>query len=317
MPDAAAATAAAAVTAAAAPVSFSAVSPPEQGDAISGLTLAVAGVGPALQPDLPTWQWPAGVGPADAWAAAVAAETGWYVLLSQDCDIVRDASDEPTVWVAPLTLVDIREWRSLRRNGYSSRRWAYPADKFRGVPTDKGLVVDLAWATSVLKGSLTAPGVAAVRPLTGPNKAAFAEWVSARTGRAPFPDDVVTKVLDPCYEVRHALSKSYDRSSGGANATLEARVVASAAAWFAHRDGMLVTVLGQPTGPTLQAAEWFDADGVFRDEDFERGRTKLEAAILRRMNKADPHSGYQLRLVFADLAQVKASEFAKFALLLR
>lgn len=308
-----------AITSAGAPVSFTALSPPEQGDALFGLTLAVAGVGHAVAPNLPVASWPTEVGPADAWAAAVGSETGWYVLLSQDCDVVRDSADEPTVWVAPLGLVDQAEWNDLARNGYSSRRFAYPGQKFEGVPDGKGLAVDLAWTTSVLKGSLRAVSVRTVRPLTGPNKRWFAEWLAARVGRAPFPDDVVTAVLDPCYDVRRRLSASFDRAAAkGGTAPLEARAVAAVERWFAHRDGRLVTILGQLTGRRLVAAGFIDpGTGAVLADDLARGMSKLESEVVRRMNKVGPTSGYQVRVTLADLARVPANQFIEFALLVR
>ena len=307
------------ITSAGAPVSFDALSPPEQGDALSGLTLAVAGVGPAVAPQLPDAQWPTDVGPDDAWSAAFEADTGWYVLLSQDCDIVRDAAAEPTLLVAPLVLVDAPEWQDLQRNGYSSRRWAYPGQKFQGMPEGKSLAVDLAWTTSVLKGSVRAPAVRAVRPLTGPNKAQFAEWLAGRTGRAPFPDDVVTLVLDPCYEARKRYAASFDKSLvNKTTAPAEVRAVGAVERWFAHRDGMLITVLGQLTGSRLQAAGFIDATtGDVLAADLEKGSAKLEAEIFRRMNRANPSSGYQVKVVLADLAEVPASDFVSFALLVR
>ena len=306
------------ITAAAAPVSFSVLSPPEQGDAISGLCLAVAGLGPAMQPNLPQGHWPTELRPADAWAINLESESGWYVLLTQDCDVVRAADTEPTVSVAPLMLRDVEAWRDLIRNGYSSREWAYPSEKFTGIPDGKALVVDLAWTTSLLKGSLTAPGVSALRPLTGPTKADFAEWLAARAGRVPFPDDVVTKVLDPCFQARKAAAKKLDKAvAAGGTAPRDARVVGAVARWYARRDGMLIDFLGQVTGPLLQAAGWITADGSVDTEAFEKGRSALETSVLRKMNAVDPNSGYQIRITLADLAEVPASQFLKFALLLR
>lgn len=299
-----------------APLSFSALSPPEQGDALRGLTLAVAGVGPALPAHLPAGADPGPVGAQDAWAVATASETGWYVLLSQDCDIVRAPEDEPTVAVAPLMLVEAAQWRELRRGGYSSRRYAYPGEKF-DLPEGAGLVVDLAWTTSVVKGSLTSPQVAAVRALTGPAKAAFAEWCAARTGRVPFPDDVVVKVLDPCYEARSRLSKAFDKASGKGTPSLEARTVAAVERWFAHRDGMLVTVLGQVTPGSLARGGFLDAENQVMAEDLEKGRGRVESAVVKKMTSVDEHSGYRVSIKLADLATMRASDFVRFALLLR
>ena len=303
------------MTSAGAPVSFTALSPPEQGDALSGLAWVVAGIGPASSPTIAGVECPT-VGDTDAWAVTSNSETGWYVLLSQDCDIVRDAATEPTVLIAPLVYVSEQEWQDLSRNGYSARRYAYPGSKFSGLPEGKQVAVDLAWTTSILKGSLQAAQVYAVRPLTGPNKATFSEWLSARTGRVPFPDDVVANALDPCYQVRNSLLTKFIKKGAG-QAPLEARGVGAVERWFVHRDGKLVTFLGQVTGSRLKQAGFDAGDGSVNTVDLGKAQNKIESAILARMNQVNPSSGYQVRLVLADLSQVSAIQFVNFALLVR
>lgn len=302
----------------AAPLSFTALSPPEQGDAVAGLTLAVAGVGPAASASLPRAVWPDDVREGDAWAVAVDAETGWCVLLSQDCDIDRDPADEPTVSVAPLVFVPSEEWDDLDRNGYSPRRYAYPSLGFE-LPDGQKLAVDLAWATSVLKGSLHAPSVSATRPFTGPQKAAFGEWAAARNGRIPFPDDVVRCVLDPCYEVRKRLASAGRRAEEKrSTATIEARVVRAVSRWYAHHDGRLVTIFGELSGPGLQAGGFvIQETGEVDDEAVERARVRFEAEIVKRMHRDAPGSGFQVHVTLADLMDVPAGQFVRFALLLR
>lgn len=314
-PDAAASTTLPARGAAA--VHRAGFTPLSQGDCLSGLTLAVAGVGPAGGAPLPRAVWPAEVGDSDAWAVAVDAESGWYVLLSQDCDIVSDADSEPTVEIAPLVLVTDADWADLAHNAYSARRAAYPSDSF-ALPEGFKLAVDLAWSTSVLKGSLYTPGVKATRPLTGPQQRDFGEWLAARKGRVPFPDDVVRLVLDPCYEVRsRLLSSAVKAEQKGNTARLEARTVLAATRWHAHVDGRLVTVLGVLTAAGLHRGGFVDAEGNVDQETLASGVTKLNAEIVKRMNQADPNSGFQVKVVLFDLSTISASDFARFALLLR
>ncbi|MGY1845465.1 hypothetical protein [Modestobacter sp. SYSU DS0875] len=299
-------------------MSFTALSPAQQGDAFSGLTLAIAGVGPDGVQHLPTGATRPQVGPADAWATPFLSETGQYVLLSQDCDLVREPADEPTVQIAPLVLIDQGEWQDLNRNGYSARQYAYPSAKFSGVPDSKGLAVDLAWTTSILKGSLSAPGVTATRPLTGPEQRAFTEWVAARTGRVPFPDAVVTNVLDPCYHVRRRLLAAFNKAAGPTNAKVEARVVAAVDRWYAHVDGHLLTILGSLTGPRLQAAGLTDpTTGQVLVDDLTNGITKLQTQVIGAMNRVNPDSGYTLKINCMDLATVRADRFLQFSALMR
>lgn len=299
-------------------VSFTALSPVQQGDVLAGLTLAIAGVGPEGVEHLPVGAVRSEVGPDDAWASPVVSETGQYVLLSQDCDLVRDPDREPTVQIAPLVFVDQATWDDLNRNGYSARWYAYPSAKFNGVPDGQALAVDLAWTTSILKGSLTAPSVTAVRSLTGPEQHKFSEWVAARTGRVPFPDPVVINVLDPCYSVRKRLLSAFRKAAGPANAKAEARAVAAVDRWFARVDGRLVTILGAVTGPRLQGAGLIDPDsGEVLTDDLAAGTTKLQALTVKAMNAVNPDSGYTVKITCVDLANVRASEFLQFSLLLR
>lgn len=303
------------LTADAATVSLDAISPPEQGDALYGLTLAIAGVGPASAPHPFGLDWDATVGPSDAWSVSFESDTKWYVLLSQDCDIVRDGEAEPTVSVAPLMRVKRSKWTELQRNGYSSRRWPYPLDKFN-LADDEAIVIDLAWTTSVLKGSLTSGTVKAVRALTGPKKAQLSEWLSQRMGRIPFPDDVVQKVLEPSYAARLKLSKDFEKASSAGGASEPARAVAAVERWYVHRDGNLVFFLGQVTGPLLVKAGFYH-DGSLDEGLLTKAASRLTTEILKRMAARDPNSGYQINVVLADLHEISAADFQKFALLMR
>lgn len=301
---------------AAAPVSFSAMSPPQQGDAISGVTLAVAGVGDAGAASLPV-EVPGGISPADAWAVAADGETGWYVLCSQDCDLVANAGDEPTVIVAPLILVYEQRWHDLNQNAYSSRFHAYPGEKFH-LPDGKRLAVDLAWSTAVLKGSLQVPTVQAVRPLTGPQAQDFAEWLGARFGRVPFPDDVVTAVLDPCYAVRKRLLSSHRKAlDNNTTAKLEARAVGAVRRWYAQSDGRNVMIVGELHGARLAECGLIHDDGTPDTEAIKSAEAKITAQIATQMHKAVPNSGFNAKVRIVDLNEVPAAHFRAFALLMR
>ncbi len=303
------------VSVAAAQLSMAAISPPQQGDAVSGLTQAIAGVGSAVAPELPGAQWPEEPRPDDAWAVAVDAESGWYVLLSQDCDIVDD--DEPTVQIAPLVMLSDDRWQILHKGGYSSRYFAYPDDKF---VSSEGLrpAVDLAWVTTVLKGSLGADAVRCVRPFTGPNRARFSEWLAARLGRVPFPDEIVENVLAHFDYVRNdRISKFSKAQKGGGTASIEARVVGAAQRWYARVDGRRVHILGELTGPSLAAAGFVNDEGQLDVEELTRAQNRFAASVTKRINAKAPDSGYEARITLVDLAKIPASQFREFALLIR
>lgn len=300
--------------AAAQEVSFTILSPPAQGDAVSGLALAIAGVGPATAEGLPAGSWPQNVGPNDAWSATVLSPSGWYVLLSQDCDLVRSPQSEPTVLIAPLVIIPRTAWDSLRRS-YSARRFAYPRDKFTSLKDDEGVAVELPWTSSVLKGSLQAPGVKAMRPLTGPERREFSLWLSQRTGRIALPDDVVTRVLDPAHDVRQTLLKKHSKGSQNP----EALGVAAAERWFVRRRENQVTLFGQITTKSLMFAGLIDAKYQPDGEKIELCRAALEQAILNKMGRprSDKDSQYEVKVILGMLEKMKASDFIEFVPLVR
>ncbi|MEU5248046.1 hypothetical protein AB0G81_28830 [Streptomyces asoensis] len=300
--------------AAAQAVSFTMLSPPAQGDVVSGLALAIAGVGPATAEGLPAGSWPQDVGPNDAWSASVLSPSGWYVLLSQDCDLVRSPESEPTVLVAPLIVVPRSTWDSLRRS-YSARRFAYPRDKFTSLKDDEGIAVELPWTSSVLKGSLQAPGVKAMRPLTGPERREFSLWLAQRTGRIPLPDDVVTRVLDPAHRVRQDLLKKHGNGSNKP----EAIGVAAAERWFVRRRENQVTLFGQITTKSIMFAGLTDAEYRPDQNRIELCRAALEQAIMKKMGEpgSEKDSRYEVKVILGMLERMRASDFVEFVPIVR
>ncbi|MFF7566641.1 hypothetical protein ACFZB4_42630 [Streptomyces pseudovenezuelae] len=300
--------------AAAQEISFTALSPPAQGDVVSGLALAIAGVGPATAEGLPAGSWRQDAGPSDPWSATVLSPSGWYVLLSQDCDLVRSPAVEPTVLIAPLMVIPRTSWDGLRRS-YSARSFAYPRDKFTSLKDDEGVAVELPWTSSILKGSLQAPGVEAMRPLTGPERREFSLWLAQRTGRLPVPDDVVTRVLDPAYQVRKSLLKKHE----GGSRNHDALSVAAAERWFIRRRENKVTLFGQLTVRSLLFAELLNEDHRPDLEKIELCRVALERAILKKMGKprSDKDSQYEVNVILGMLEMMKASDFVEFVPLMR
>ncbi|WP_327411423.1 hypothetical protein OG458_42850 (plasmid) [Streptomyces sp. NBC_01281] len=295
-------------------ISFTALSPPAQGDVVSGLALAIAGIGPATAEGLPEGSWPRDVGTNDAWAATVLSPSGWYVILTQDCDLVRSPVDEPTVLVAPLTVIPRSDWDDLRRS-YSARSFAYPRDKFTSLNDDEGVAVELPWTSSVLKGSLQAPGVQAMRPLTGPERREFSLWLSQRTGRTPMPDDVVMRVLDPAYEVRRSLLKKHAKGSKN----LDAQAVAAVERWFVRRRENQVTFFGQLTMKSLTHAKLLDEKYQPDFDKIKSCRAALENTFVQKMGKPGSlkESHYEIRVILGMLEKMKASDFVEFSLLVR
>ena len=193
-----------------------------QGDLLSGLAVAVTGLGPA--PALPD-----GVDDGNAtaagelWTITFAVPTGWYGICSQDCDLARGEVSEPTITIAPVVWLPQDRWREAASD--TSRFFAIPQDALDGAPEGVAPAVDLAWQTSIAKGSLADGDLQVVHPLTGPHRRRFATWVGWRAARPPFCDDVVEAVLDPAHDVRSRLMKAYDKAvRSGAQPNLEASI---------------------------------------------------------------------------------------------
>ena len=124
-----------------------------QGDLLSGLAAAVTGLGPA--PALPdgvddVHETAAG----ELWTITFAAPTGWYGICSQDCDLARGEVSEPTITIAPVVWLPQDRWREAASDSDTSRFFAIPQDALDGAPEGVAPAVDLAWQTSIAKGSL-------------------------------------------------------------------------------------------------------------------------------------------------------------------
>jgi hypothetical protein len=288
-----------------------------QGDLLSGLAVAVTGLGPA--PALPDGvdeghETAAG----ELWTITFAAPTGWYAICSQDCDLARGEDSEPTITIAPVVWLPQDRWREAASDSYTSRFFAIPEDALDGAPEGFAPAVDLAWQTSIAKGSLADGDLQVVHPLTGPHRRRFATWVGWRAARPPFPDDVVEAVLDPAHYVRSRLMKAYDKAvRSGAQPNLEARLIGACTGWYARMQEPNVHLLGRVTPESLTAAGFVTPDGETDAEALEGGRKKLEASIRKRMQHQQPNSGFGVAVSVRSFNDLSAADAETFSLLMR
>lgn len=200
-----------------------------QGDVISVGVVNVAGRGPSAELS------DAGFTPPDdVWNLTVQSEIGWYVVLSQDCDIVRDPDVEPCLVVCPVTLVSEERYRELRNGGYSPRDFPLPDAKLRAAVARKKSesffpVANHRFVTSVLKEALLAPGVRVLRPLTGRQQQRLREWAGMRYARTPHPDAAEEHVLGRAASI----VAKYGRELGKpGQRTVQSRLVAATDTWL-------------------------------------------------------------------------------------
>ena len=253
------------------------------------------------------------------WSVAFVAPSGWSMLLSQDCDIVRDDDDEPTAEIAPVLAVSVEEHAKYNASRYTGRYLALPPGAVPGLNPDQRGLVDLAWRSSILKVSISEESVEFHRPLTEPQRRDLRDWLAARSGRSPFPDDLVTGVLDPFDAVRSARAKSASKKPVGNRTDVE-RIVTSPTAWYVARTEQWVVLTGVVSDEALTRAGWseediaslrpFDADGAPKEPG---GRIavalqKLNAEVLNRLAKAPP-TGYDVSVNILDLHTVSAADF--------
>lgn len=171
-----------------------------QGDLITLGAISIVGVGHGAALDLASTTNSAS--PDDStteeqlWSVTIENESGLYVVLSQDCDIVRDPSIEPCLVVASVRYVDTEEWNELISGPSSPRQ--FPIQDPRSGPSTllkPHAVADIRYVTSVDKTALLHPRVDFWHPLSATSRDQFRDWVGRRYSRAPHPDNWEQYVL--------------------------------------------------------------------------------------------------------------------------
>jgi len=139
--------------------------------------------------------------PGDVVSLSIETASGWYAVLTQDCDVVRRVEDEPCLTVAPVLYVPKATWDALS-SGLSNYRM-FPLPVGQVAPVDEAHsaripdghlpVVDIRYVGSVDKTALLQ--IPQRHVLVGKVKLRFQEWVGQRFGRESFADAVHARVL--------------------------------------------------------------------------------------------------------------------------
>lgn len=222
----------------------------EQGDLIGIGAVAIVGT---TQSEVTGQSEVAGTGtrqPVQVTSITIETESGWYAVLTQDCDVARPPSLEPCIAIAPVLYVPEAEWNQLRRGLLSYRRFPLEPSALepmegsaaRAVGTAGMPVVDIRYVSSLDKTAL-ALHYQQRFPLRGGNKARFADWVGSRYSREAFVDSVSEKVLP---EIRNRLvSMQKGRDARGGSATPAMRVACSCSEWYVRASDRHVEVMGR------------------------------------------------------------------------
>jgi hypothetical protein len=271
-----------------------------QGDLISLGAVTLVGAGPAAALDAAAAQ----VDEDTLWSVTVESEAGWYVVLSQDCDIVRDPDEEPCIVVCPLDYVPGQRWKQLRGGPYSPRHFPFPDDKGLRPDDQRWPVASLLYVSSVDKTALLHSSVKQLSPLTGPQRARFGRWVARRYGRPAHDDLVERDVLSRAGGRIQDLAKSYSRADSPTDVM---RLIAATEEWFVEATDQNVKLHAILTEGSANAAGlWDDKTGDWHHRRIEQAAGQLRKDLAKRL---PPGSGYALAVNTTTLDRVPASQY--------
>ena len=251
-----------------------------QGDLINLGATSVVGQGPS-----PTLKFADPQAMADAdqpWSLTLVTDLGWYVVLSQDCDIARSPEVEPCIVVCPLEAMPIIEWQSLRSGPYSAREFPFPEHAHISLPGGTAGVANARFVTSVEKQALLAPAYRRAEPLTAPLRLRFREWVGRRFAKAPHPDHVDAHVLQPCGHRISRLAKAGRAQVDGRSRSQ--MLVLTADDWYIGPGEQLIPLQLVITAASAQTVGLCDETSTnFTLPAIEAARKELQSDLNRRI----------------------------------
>lgn len=290
----------------------------EQGDLISLGGIAIVGTTSSEVTGSKTRKKANGV---DVTSVTLEIESGWYAVLSQDCDIVRPPALEPVIIVAPVLYVPQDEWLALRRGMLSYRRFSLDPEALEPIEgsaahrsgSDGMPVVDIRYISGIDKTALAAHYEQRF-PLRGANKVRFADWIGARFARESFPDPVAETVLPEVQSRLISMQKA--RDSRGSSASPAMRLACSCSEWYVRATDRYVEVMGRrdpglaKANGLLGAVKGQPTETAWNESDFEAGAKKLSSEINRRLGG----SGFSVKMTTEDFDLLSAAAFETYAL---
>lgn len=227
-----------------------------QGDLISLGAITLVGIGTSA-----AWSTTAehkgitGYAGEELWSLMIESDVGWYVIITQDCDIVREPDVEPALVVCPLRYVPNERWQVLRSGPKSPREFPFPDD--RGLPKklDHKPVADLRFITSVDKTALLHPRVQFSQPLSGPQRATFGKWVGERYARVPHSDVLERDVLPKAAAQVRKIAAAFKPKVA---ADPEVRLVAAAESWYIGGNDKRVVFIPMISEASARRAKLWD-----------------------------------------------------------
>jgi len=277
----------------------------KQGDVITLGATNIVGRGPTptvaeASPDVT-------VGPDQVWTLTLVSGLGLYVVLSQDCDIVRATESEPCLLVCPLEALPEQEWTALRHGPYSPREFPCPPTESLGLPHGTAPVANLRFVTSLDKAALLSDAFTHTPALrSAAVRERFGTWLGRRAARAAHPDAREQDVLAAAGERVRSLAKQAVKKAG-AGLSPSQMLVLAAEEWFLGPGEQLVPFQLILTPSSAAAAGlWDDNASAFKDAQINTAALALAADLSKR---ATPGLGYVVTVEVHTLDRVPASQY--------
>ena len=284
----------------------------EQGDLISVGAVAIVGT---TTSEVTGAEAPVGLG-----VASITVETpsGWYAVLTQDCDIVRTADLEPCIAIAPVLYVPPDEWDSIQKGLGSYRRYALDPDDVEpldeahaaAVGDDHRPVVDIRYISSLDKTALAEPFDVSY-PLRGLHKIRFQDWVGSRFSRESFANELEADVLPVVRAKLKALQSARRKKQNDASPLM--RLASTCSQWYIRATDRYVEILGR-LDPTLSKENGFlkidQGQFLWNTRDLDQAARTMS----RDLNKRIAGSGYAVTLFTQDFEDLSVVQFETYAL---
>lgn len=237
------------------------------------------------------------------WSLTIESDAGWYVIITQDCDIVRSPETEPCLVVCPVKFVSPERWGSLRYGPGSPREFPLPDDQ-RIQREGKKAIADLRFVTSIDKTALLHNSVEIIHPLSGPQRARFARWAGARYARVPHADELESKVLPKAAKTIQDAAKKFATGDTGSPIT---RLVGSIDQWYLAGNDKMINFIGVTSESSLKRGKFWKANEARPDD---KALEEARAALTRKLSAGLPdNSGYVCKVLVKTLHSVTAADF--------
>lgn len=242
------------------------------------------------------------------WTLMLVSDLGYYVVLSQDCDIVRDVDVEPCLLVCPLEAVPDERWEALRRGPYSPREFPFPTTDVLKLPSGTAPVANIRFVTSLDKAALLAPAFRNVPALrSAALRERFATWLARRAARAPHSDDLEREVLAAAGVRVRVLAKAFRKGLAKGGLSPAQMLVGATEEWFLAPGEQRVpfNLIITPSS-AARAGLWDEHADHFRLGVIETARKNLAADLSKR---AAPGLGYVVSVEVHTLDQLSAQTY--------